>query len=757
MSYTLIIAEKPNASRKIAEALSNGKPKMIQTEDGVKYYEFTRNKKKHIVVPAVGHLFSLKDSSKGWAYPTYDYEWKPTFEISKRAAFAEKYLKNMIKVGKGADEFILACDFDIEGSVIGFNALRFACKRNSGKRMKFSTLTKQDLVDSYEHMMKHLDTPQIESGLARHELDFLWGVNTSRALTLSIKKGGKKLNFYLLSAGRVQTPMLHFLMKKEKQIQAFKPKPYWQLEAQIALSKKLIVVCNHREEKFWKKPEAEKVFKKAKKTKKAMVHSIETKQYKQRPPTPFDLTTLQTEAYRFFGWSPRQTTNIAQKLYEGGYISYPRTSSQKLPPQIGYKNILDNLGKISSYKKLVEKLLKGRLQPNEGKKVDAAHPAVYPTAEIPDSKRLNAQQKKLYDLISRRFLAVFAEPATRESMKITFDLNGEKFPTVGRRTIEKGWTEYYGRFAKADEVKFPSMKKGDTFDLKKIQMLDKKTSPPPRYSQGSIVKEMEKHNIGTKTTRATILQTLYDRGYVVGKSIEVTGLGMQVAKTLSKYVPEIVSEDLTRKFEKSLEKIEKGKLKRENTVKNAKKIIGKISKEFKKNEIKIGKELENAILKTKEEQSRLGSCPTCDDGDLKILFSPFTKKRFVGCSNYNKCAVCGFSRKACKCKCPNCGNQKGKCKCTLKEKQWTPTCSTGYPLPLSGSMTNTGGICEKCKTPIIQVWRKGKRPFRMCLDPKCETKKDWLDKSKMAKKEKPKEVKKTVKKKAVKKLKKVKK
>ena len=138
------------------------------------------------------------------------------------------------------------------------------------------------------------------------------------------------------------------------------------------------------------------------------------------------------------------------------------------------------------------------------------------------------------------------------------------------------------------------------------------------------------------------------------------------------------------------------------------------------------------VILQKEEKSLLGSCPTCEDGELKMLFSPFTKKRFVGCSNYNRCKVCNFSRKACKCKCPNCGKQKGKCKCTLKEKQWKPTCETGYPLPSQGSITNTGGMCEKCNTPIIQVWRKGKRPFRMCLDPNCETKSEWLDKTKLS-------------------------
>jgi len=731
LSYTMIISEKPDASQKIAQALAEGKFKTEDTPEGVKYYEFTRNGKKHIVVPAVGHLFTLKDISKGWNYPVYDFIWVPTFEANKKAFFSKKYYDVMKRLAVGASDYIVATDFDQEGSVIGANIINFLCHKKDGRRMKFSTLTKPDIIEAYDHAMTHLDFPQIESGIARHQLDFLYGLNTTRALTLAIKKGGKKLNFYLLSAGRVQAPMLHFLMQKEKSIKAFKPTPYWEIASQIKLSPKLTVTTSHEDEKFTDKEKADKAFEKVEKAKKAEVADVTTKQYKQNPPTPFDLTTLQTESYRFFGWSPRQTLSIAQSLYGKGYISYPRTSSQKLPPQIGYGSIFDSLKTIKIYTKLIQNLYdlatinKRPLIPNEGPKTDAAHPAVFPTAEIPDMNRLNGQQKKLYDLIVRRFLAVFGVPSLKESMRLTFDISGEKFFVVGRRTIEKGWTDQYGRYAKGDELVFPLVNKGDSFSISKIEKLSKETSPPPRFSQGSILKEMEKHNLGTKTTRGQILQTLYDRGYIQGKSLEVTGLGMKVASTLEKYVPDMVSEKLTRKFEKDMDGIEKGKIKREKVIKDAKKIIEKISEAFKKNEDKIGKDLEKAILDTKEEQSYLGGCPNCDGGDLKILFSPFTRKRFVGCSNYNFCSKCGFSRTACKCKCPACGGDKGKCKCDWKSKMWTPVCGTGYPLPSMGSISNTGVVCEKCGTTIIQCWRKGKRPFRMCLDPKCETKKDW--------------------------------
>jgi DNA topoisomerase-1 len=167
------------------------------------------------------------------------------------------------------------------------------------------------------------------------------------------------------------------------------------------------------------------------------------------------------------------------------------------------------------------------------------------------------------------------------------------------------------------------------------------------------------------------------------------------------------------------------KKKREEVVEEAKKTLDEILKDFKKNEKQIGKKLLEGLVTARKEERVLGKCPNCKTGELRILKSRFSNKFFVGCSNYFKCAKCGFTRTACKCKCEICGQPKGKCKCSWKDKIWFPTCQTSYPLPSGAKIQPTGKVCEKCNTPIIQVWRKGKRPFRMCLDPKCETKKDW--------------------------------
>ncbi|MCD4666408.1 hypothetical protein K8R47_01200 [archaeon] len=341
----LIICEKPSQALKIAEALADKKPKK-KLYLKVPYYELKHKKKDIVVGCAVGHLFGLKEKSgKGWTYPTFNYEWIPTHLISKQSQFSKKYLNTLKKLVKDSKEFTVACDYDLEGSVIGYNCIRFIAKKKNAKRMKFSTLTKKELVESYEKASKTLDFPQIESGETRHTLDWLYGINLTRALTLSIKAAG---SFKVLSTGRVQGPALKILSERELEIQKFKPVPFWQLEA-INES-----TFNHKKDKFWDKKEVTKIHKKIKDEKSAIVKKIERKQFQKEPPNPFDLTSLQIEAYKTLKISPKHTLEIAQTLYTNAYISYPRTSSNILPESVNYKGLLTSLKKQKKYTKIWE-------------------------------------------------------------------------------------------------------------------------------------------------------------------------------------------------------------------------------------------------------------------------------------------------------------------------------------------------------------------------------------------------------------------
>lgn len=416
-----------------------------------------------------------------------------------------------------------------------------------------------------------------------------------------MRNNGNKI-FSILSTGRVQGPTLSLLVEREEEIENFKPKPYWQIIALVKIGKHKYQAI-YEEEKVWDKEKAKRIFSQSN-GKIAKVVEVRRRQYEQLPLPPFNTTDLQAEAYNHFGFSPMQTMNLTESLYQKGIISYPRTSSQKLPSSIDLKSILYALRNLPSYSKLVNKILSAEvLHVVEGSKDDPVHPAIYPTKEVPNINELAPQERKLYDLIVRRFLAAFGEPSIREVLHIILDINGNKFVLKGVKTVEEGWKEFYSPYVSEKEIILPEVKDGEELEVEKVKILEKKTEPPPRYTQASIIKEMEKRGLGTKATRGEILKTLYERKYIIGKSIKVTPLGRAVVEILRQYSPKIISEDLTRKLEEEMENIYKGKRKREEIVEEAKKVLKDILEDFKKVEEKIGRELHSAILSSKRRKT----------------------------------------------------------------------------------------------------------------------------------------------------------
>ncbi len=676
--YELIICEKPAAASKIAEALADGKP-IKENYHGVPYYKLTHGKKDIVVACAVGHLYGLAEKEKkGWRFPVFDIEWKPVSETSKNSAFTKKYLDTIKKLAKDAKEITVACDYDQEGEVIGLNIVRYICKKNDANRMKFSTLTKDELRDAYGKKAKHLDWGQAESGEARHFLDFYNGVNYSRALTNAIKSTG---TFKLMSTGRVQGPALKIIVDREKEIKAFKPKPFWQIQL-IGDYKDKELIALYREEKFWEKLKADKVIENTKGQKEAKIESIDKKEFKQMPPFPFDLTSLQVEAYRCFNISPKETLEIGQELYTSGFISYPRTSSQQLPPSIGYQKILNDLSKQKPYSELLKLLLKkSGLMPNNGKKTDPAHPAIFPTGIPP--KALNERESKIYDLIAKRFISTFAEHAVRETVTVNINCNGEIFVARGTRTIEKGWHLFYAPYVQLEESEMPNFGQNEKVKIKKIELLSKETQPPKRYTPASIIKELEKRNLGTKATRSEIIDTLLQRGYIYGKSIEATGLGISTIETLEKYSPKIIDEELTRHFEIEMENIREKKQKKEKILEEAKDAITKIIDDFKKHQKEIGQELSKANRETQDEMAFLGVCPACKEGNITMRRGKFGA--FAACNKY-------------------------------------PDCKTIFSLPKNAFIKPAKKICEICGFPKVLAIKKARQPLEFCLNPKCQSK-----------------------------------
>ena len=587
-------------------------------------------------------------------------------------------------MAKEAGAFVNACDFDVEGSLIGYMILKHACAGADvvAKRMKFSALTQEELRHAYDHALPQLDFPFVNAGLCRHEVDWLYGINLSRALTESARKSSDR--YATLSTGRVQGPALRFVVEREQEIETFVPVPHWEIQATVEIDGETL----HAEfevEKFDIKAEAEKVALLSD-GREGSVEDIESKTSLVAPPFPFDLSSLQAEAYRHFGMAPRHSLGVAERLYLDALISYPRTSSQKLPSSIDYREVLQRLSKNPKYERQAAALLDIRdLHPNEGKKMDPAHPAVYPTGGLP-KRSLEPREFKVHDLIVKRFMATFGQPATRETVKATISVNGLKFYLRGSRITAAGWIDFYRPYARFEDLTIPPVSKGTRVKFLSVKAVEKFSQPPPRYNPSSLLREMETNEIGTKATRAEIIETLLRRAYIKGDRIEVTPLGIQIVSVLEKYCPRVLDVAFTRELEAMMDTIELGKEEKQRVVDEAIRHLKPIMDELKTHEQEIGEQLSSTIKQARIAELTLSvACPKCGRR-LLVVRSRKSGKRFIGCLG-----------------------------------KWEGVCSFTLPLPQFGALTLLDQRCSKCGFQLVKVASKARRPLVTC--PMCYVKK----------------------------------
>jgi len=682
----LVLCEKPDAAVRVAKALDEREKPSERKMNGVPYYEAKRRDERILAVPARGHLYvvapKLKDRS---IYPVFDFHWLPKHEVERDAGQTKTWIDVISRLCKDATDFVLATDYDIEGATLGYTILKYACggKENEAKRMKFSTLTTGELRESYERLLPQIEFPIAEAGTCRHFIDAIYGINLSRAMTVAAKRWSRK--YATLSTGRVQGPTLEFLVNREKGINSFVPTPFWTVKSKVRIGDN-IFEAEYEKEMIERFDEANAIVSE-RKGRIGKVTTIEVKEFQQAPPTPFDLGALQTESYSLFKCTPRRTSDIAERLYLEALISYPRTASQKLPNSINYRSILESLSRISAYKKLALMLLSQQnLKPNEGKKQDPAHPAIYPTGNLPE-RTLTDGERKIWDLIVKRFMAVFGEAAIKQSIKVSLEADGYRFYLRGRRILKEGWMHFYSPYTRAEEVLLPHLNEGDEIEVLEIIREDRFTSPLPRYNPASLLKKMEQDEIGTKATRADIIETLYKRGYIAEERIVVTDLGFDVVDVLGKYCPEIISVSFTRDLERRMEEIQNGNEKMENVIDRAVNQLRPILEELKRREEEIGQALSEAMKKARMQERIVGSCPVCESGKLMILCSRRTGKRFLGCTNF-----------------------------------FNGVCKTSFPLPQNGTLKPSHRNCRGCGWSTIQVKIKGKRPWILCFNPKCPLK-----------------------------------
>jgi len=678
--YTLVVCEKPDAARRIAEAIGGADVETLRL-DGVDVYRVRNQLHAFVICSALGHLYSVSDHFKDrGVFPVFDLDWTPTNFTNREDRQAAKRIKVISSLASNAGAFINACDFDVEGETIGHNILKYACsgKEHAALRAKFSTLTSDELASSISNAREGTGRGLADAGRTRHLVDFIWGINLSRVLSESLNADRYNRT---LSIGRVQGPTLAFVVKREIETRTFVPTPFWTVTGVFEKNGARITIPYAT--RVLRKTQVDRIMEDCE-GQEGRVTEIRKTHFKEPPPLPFNTGDMQREAYRVFGYSPSRTLQIAERLYLNALISYPRTNSRRIPPSIDYVAILRNLGKMSQYREYVDELLQGKLSPPQSDSDDPAHPAIHPTGE-PIRRRLEFWESKLYDLIVRRFLASFSDFAIFEGISVSVSVNGHSFGVSGRRLLKSGWIKCYTYLRNRDIVA-PKLDKDDLLKVLRIDSQEDFRSPASRFNQGSLLQKMEEEGIGTKSTRAETINTLIRRGYISGTNLMATDYGIAVSGIMESYSPQVVSPELTREVEKKLEAIESGKQGSSEVLEDTISLVFKIISSMRVHQTTMGRELSRSLIDSALAESVIGSCPVCGTGKLRIIRSATTRKRFVGCTNYFQ------------------------------------GCKASAPLPQKGIILKRSvKTCDQCGWPIVYILNR-RTPWKLCINTNCGSK-----------------------------------
>lgn len=765
----LIISEKNLAARRIALILSDNTQKS-RSVAGVQTFTFDKGGDEFMILGLRGHIIELdypEQYQRNWdAIPPRDLVYvKPEKKVDPSA----KKIMNALKdLSLWADEVIVATDFDREGELIGAEALDQAKVTKTIRRARFSALTKGEIERAFSELTD-LDRKLAASAETRQLIDLAWGAALTRFISLASGQLGKDF----LSVGRVQSPTLALIVDREREIKAFEPTPYWLVTAD--LKKDIGFSAAHRNGRFLDKESAHGAVAKAKAAKAAMVKAVTEKENNEYPPIPFNTTTFLMEANKL-GLSAAQAMKIAEDLYTSGYISYPRTDNTVYPPSLSLRTILEKLRKSEFSKEAEEILSQESLRPSRGKMSTTDHPPIHPV-EAATKGELKGHSWDVYELVTRRFLATLAPSCISKTTTVDLDIGGEPFLSEGYNILFPGWRKYYPYY-RAKEVTLPGLKEGDAAEVLRIHSTEKKTTPPDRYSQGSLIKKMEDLGLGTKSTRHETIQKLFDRRFVKGsRIIEPTESGTAVVTALEQHANDITNAKMTSHLESDMDMIAQGELEQAEVVEESQAMLDDIMAVLEKHKTEIG----DAIKKALREQHTLGDCPRCKTGHLLQIRSKTGS--FAGCSNYPECKntyplpfgllilptddvcdVCGAPKiktvargqapmTVCidpKCKgaqrerylgkCPSCGGDIGVIQ-SRKGKRFAgcgnyPNCRVMYPLPQLGKIIATGNACEACGAPLVNVLKSNRGQWTLCLNMDCPKKKDKKKDSAQADKEK---------------------
>jgi DNA topoisomerase-3 len=623
MSKTLVIAEKPSVGRDFASALPG---KFAKSEGFLESDDY-------VITWAVGHLVELVQPEE------YDERWKKwrmadlpivpdAFKLKPRDARSKKQFDVIRKQLKRADvnRVINACDAGREGELIFAYTFEAAKADKPVQRLWLNSMTKKAIVEAFDRLRPGEEMePLEEAARSRSEADWLVGMNATRAATIRLRSAFDGA----VSLGRVQTPTLALVARREEEIRAFKPEPYWLVEALFAATEERLYSGRYLGGKRIQEDEATSIVD-ACKEQAGEITKLEQKTERERPQLLYDLTSLQRNANTLYGFSARRTLGAAQKLYEERKaITYPRTSSRFLSSDLieEIRPTAELVGHNPQYKAAasyvvrLDELPLGRVV-SDAKVTD--HHAIIPTRSEHDLSKMGEDERKIYDLVAKRFLAAFHPDAVFERTRVETTVAEHVFRTGGRVLVEAGWRGVYGEEAtpkRADDDDsggdqlLPKLEQGETVETRSVEALAKETKPPRRFSDASLLAAMETagkeiedaelreamkdSGIGTPATRAAIIERLIDVGYLEreGRALRATEKGVQVIRLLGEHP--LTSPELTGGWEHRLGLIEEGSDTRPAFMSDIVKFTADTVAELDK------------LKGVKIERANLGPCPVC--------------------------------------------------------------------------------------------------------------------------------------------------
>ena len=746
----LIVTEKDMAAQKIA-AILGGRPQVTRHGSGrqkVNSYAFHIDGREAVAIGLRGHVMhtSFPERYRRWSLKnlleiihTPDFAW--TVDGGSATVLAA-----LRAAAKGADELIIATDFDREGELIGHEALQILRgsalrrhsdgvapkpRRSAGKaataapagaadgevhvkpmlpaevvdrhhRVRYSALIDEEVKAAFAKPTT-LDFDLADAARARQDIDLLWGAVLSRFFSLASYRYGASY----LSVGRVQTPTLRLIVERERERLSFVPTPYWELWADLQRDGETLSV-GHSHGRFEVREEAEKALAGAQ-AEVATVTAYETRPRSLKPPTPFNTTALMSAASGI-GVSPARAMRTAEALYLSSLISYPRTDNTVYPASLDLRGIAAMLRGHAPVADAAERVSQAtRISPTRGPKRTSDHPPIYPVG-IPAAP-LQGDEAKIYDLVVRRFLATLLPAAVIESQRLDVRIGSEPFLARGSRVAQPGFLEVYERFTASRERPLPPMAPGDELRVLNVRLDDKMTQPPGRFGQGTLIEKMEDLGLGTKATRADIIQRLYDRTYVRGNPVEPTELGMALIDAFDvalKDAPvDVSSAAMTARLEADMDRIAAGEVPivesggRGNGAPRVDRpwqlVLGESQEMLEHAWRRLDAHIEDVraiVLEALRREQTLGTCTNCG-GELVVVVSKKTGKRFAACRGLPPQPGEGQAAEA------NGGQRRG--------------CGQTYPMPPFGQVAAAGKQCAVCGLPMIRV-SSGRTSREQCID-----------------------------------------